>query len=105
MSKPRPDLKNDIGTLQRYVEWLSNRKQVDSVYLAGSRSPLREKQPNDSSDWDLIAFTKLEKLTLPMPRKQFKFHCDLLIVNVGKKERYKTAVEIWPNDKYEILNG
>ena len=103
MSKPRKDLSTDCSSLQKYVSWLGANKNVVSVYLAGSRSPLRSKQHKEDSDWDLVVFTKLKKLKFPNPRNQFKIHVDLLVVHDSKVDRYKKSVQLWPEDTHKVF--
>jgi len=87
MSRSRPDLFNDKKTADKYISWLKKIKYIKEIYLAGSRAKGTEKE---NSDWDIVILVD-RKLKLPKPRKQFKFHCDLKIIQDRKfiKKEYK----------------
>ena len=112
MAKPRPDLANSKEAAARYVQWLSTIEQVDKVMLQGSRSPLREKEPNATSDWDFIVITSIKNFKLMRPRDFTKsdnpealqpIHADLVIISHGHTEYLKKAVELWPEDTHGVL--
>lgn len=103
MSK-ESDLPNDIESARRFVKRLINLGVFDKIFLSGSRSPLREKQPMKHSDWDFIGLTSIPKLVIARPRETRELHGDVGIVYDLKDVR-KKSVEIFPTDDYGILNG
>lgn len=101
MSRARPDLKNSLEAARNFVKWLSSLPQVEAVYLSGSRSPLREKQPTQHSDWDLHVISQTPKLKLTDP-KLSGFHADLAITN-NPETLHTKAVMVWPEDEHGVL--
>lgn len=93
--------------MNQFIRFLSKVNAVDKVYLTGSRSPLREKQPHRFSDWDVVLFINVDKLTIPDPKIMFKLNVDVAHANKAIQDKWldlnPKVVEIWPNDPYEVL--
>lgn len=104
MSKSRPDLSNKPTDIKKYIGWLSELKSVTAIYVAGSRSPLREKEATEDSDWDLtVVFRGIDKLVLPNPREQFKIHVDTLCLPESKMVHYPKHAMVYPEDPHNIF--
>ena len=103
MSKARPDLSNSVEAARDFVAWLGRTSVVQSVWLAGSRSPLRKRQPTEDSDWDFMVVSDATNLKIPLPRSR-GLHGDLLIMKHTPLPVQK-AVMLWPNDTHGMLNG
>lgn len=98
------DLPNDLDSARSFIERIIKLGVFDKIFLSGSRSPLREKQPKSHSDWDFIGVTSIPKLVIARPRATKELHGDIGIVYDLKDVR-KKSVEIYPTDDYGILNG
>ena len=103
MSKARDDLDNSVDAARKIVEWLSSFSFIDSIWLGGSRSPDRKRQPSEGSDWDIIAVVSTQQVRLPNLRRK-GFHGDLLIVDKPLPRLHKTVM-LWPVDVQGVLNG
>lgn len=87
-----------------YVQWLASLGVADKIYVAGSRSPLRKKEPHDDSDWDLVLETSIEGLKMTQPRTGDRLHGDLLVLSKEQVKHQKKIAEVYPEDKYNIFN-
>lgn len=103
MSKSRPDLDNSIEKTREIVAYLSRLSPIVSIHIAGSRSPLKTKEPREDSDWDLIAIRTNPVYHVPSLRQNKGYHGDLLLLNPDQHMGHYKAVEIWPTDEYGIL--
>lgn len=103
MSNPS-DLPNDYESANKYYNWLVSLNIFDKIYLSGSRSPKRTKQPEEHSDWDFIGLTSKVNLQMLRPRQTRTMHADLGIVEEESKVPNK-AVEIYPTDDYRIFTN
>lgn len=101
MSK-KSDLPNDYDSAKKYFEWLKGLGIFDKIYLSGSRSPERSKQPMEHSDWDFVGLTSIKNLKMMRPRETKVLHGDLGIVEQGGRIPNK-AVEIYPTDEYGVF--
>lgn len=99
----KSDAPNDRGSAKKYISWLVNLGVVDKIYLAGSRSPKRGKEPHENSDWDFLLVTSIPKLKLAQPRVGNILHADLVIYDKDQPSEMEHAVEIYPNDEYKVL--
>lgn len=94
---------NTVEAAKAYIEWLANLGVAKAIYVAGSRSPLREKAPRKESDWDLVLVTDIEKLKLASPRSGHRLHADLLIISPQQLEFIRKPVMVWPDDPHKVL--
>lgn len=95
MSQSRPDLPNDSNSARAYIEKLLLSPHVQAVYVKGSRSPMTEKEPKKTSDWDLEVVAT-EGFIVANPRLTGELHACVHVVQ-----------EISPIsvDWKEVLNG
>jgi hypothetical protein len=110
MSRTRSDLSNDTADARRIVGRFANSGQVIEVRVAGSRSPLRGKQPRPESDWDFVVITGNPVLVFPSLRQYGGFHGDVLVLTetqwntaVSNNSAVAKSVAVWPTDEYGVL--
>lgn len=98
------DIPNDLETANQYIDWLVALGLFESIWVHGSRSPLRKKEVESHSDWDLILISKIPKLKIVQPQKSGQLYADIVIFE--REDQIMTkAVKIWPEDSYGVLNG
>lgn len=83
MSQPSK-VTNSADAAKKYIERLLRNPFVLDVYIFGSRSLKKKKQPSDKSDWDILVVTNPEtlqgrKLFIPSPRKTGHLHADVVV--------------------------
>lgn len=103
MSKPRPDLKNSADDIKNLIHYLSKLPFIEKIFINGSRSPLNHYPPRKDSDWDFIVSHSLDKRLILPNARSLGYHADVLCIHKSKLELIKTAIEIWPVDKNEII--
>lgn len=94
---------NDTASAKAFVHWLGGLGVFDQILLCGSRSPLREKQPHEHSDWDLVGVTEIENFKMVSPRTGNRLHADLLIVQSHHVPHLRKPVQVWPEDTHGVL--
>lgn len=75
---------------------------VESVWLAGSRSPKHYKQHRDDSDWDLVLSVN-SVFRIAQPRQTDKIHADLVMTMRLDVDQFPFAVPLYPDDPYGLL--
>ena len=95
---------NDKASALEYVRKLGSLPYVYKVMVGGSRSPLRKKEPNEKSDWDLVVLSRESNLLIPNPRQSLVLHADVNCSTPEFEEEYnKTHVEVYPEDTYNLF--
>lgn len=102
MSRPRPDLPNDVASAKAYVDWLANLGIGEKILLAGSRG---NGTATADSDWDFVLVTDISPLRIVQPRDMGRLHADLAVALPGAEARFHTAVEVWPTDEKGLLDA
>lgn len=102
MSRPS-DAPNDLNSARRFVAWLGQTGVFSEILLGGSRSPLRQKQPHEHSDWDLVGVSNVGDLKMVGPRTGNRLHGDLLIIQPNQVQNLRKHVQVWPQDTHGVL--
>lgn len=94
-------LPNDHDSFTKYVEFIVNSGIAREIYIQGSRSPLRSRQPHAQSDYDMHVITNTD-IRLVNPRITRQLCADVHFTTDGKGMHSK-AVMIYPRDEYGVL--
>ena len=103
MSSPRPDLPNSASAALKVLELYTQSDKVVKVYLVGSRSPLRKKQPTETSDWDFVFITSVPNFRVQSLRESGLLHGDISYFHGEDRLKRTDLAEVYPNDPYEVF--
>lgn len=103
VSKPS-HLPCDPQSVKRYCEKIIRLPMVESVWLAGSRSPKHYKQHRVDSDWDLV-LSVTSVFRIAQPRTTDAIHADLVMTMKSDVDQFPHAVPLYPSDPHNLLTG
>lgn len=102
MSRNAQGLPNTKEDAKAYIDFIVSQGWVEEVYITGSRSPLRQKQPREDSDWDFLVLSSWEGVKVDTPRGLGMLNSCLTVRGLAFPLP-RTACMVYPVDSHHVI--